>query len=224
MARRPSWRLAAIVLLALVGLSAVAALDGDDPAPTPEAPPAERFLAAWARSRAATFRSVSDFTRTSHSTGAELTDRLVVAQRPPDRLAVDGDGGTGLVEGRRLACTYRDRRLVCASAAAGRTYDDDVTRQLDTLGEYVTGDDPLYTVVAEGPDDRVGDCFVLTLARDLFAPPLGTRARYCFDAEIGAPTLTEIERVEADDVTRAISIEPEVTDADLDPDTALRDP
>ena len=34
------------------------------------------FLEAWARSRAATFRSVSDFTRVSNSTGAELTDRL----------------------------------------------------------------------------------------------------------------------------------------------------
>jgi hypothetical protein len=224
MARRPSWRLAAVVLLALVGLSAVAALDGDDPAPTSEAAPAERFLDAWARSRAATFRSVSDFTRTSHSTDAELSDRLVVAQRPPDRLAIDGDGGTGLVRGRRLACTYRDRRLVCDEAPAGRTYEDDVTRQLETLEGYVTGDDPLYTVVAEDLDGPVGECFVLTLARDLFAPPLGTRARYCFDPDIGAPTLTEIERVEADDVTATVSLEPEVTDADLDPDTALRDP
>ena len=62
---------------------------------------------------------------------------------------------------------------------------------------------------------------MLTLADDLFAPPLGTRARYCFDPEIGGPTLAEIERLEADDVTRTVSLEAEVTDAALDPATAL---
>ena len=58
---------------------------------------------------------------------------------------------------------------------------------------------------------------------DLFAPPLGTRTRYCFDPEIGGPTLTEVERVEADDVTHTVSLEAEVTDAALDPATALGD-
>jgi hypothetical protein len=221
MARRPPWRLAAVVLLALIGISAVAALAGDDDPPDKIRPAAERFLEAWARSRTATFRSVSDFTRTSHSTGAVLTDRLIVAQRPPDRLSIDRDGATGLVDGRRLACTYRRQRLACQDAPAGRTYEEDVARQIETLRDYVTGDDPLYDVAAEARDDQLGDCFVLTLAGDLFAPPLGTRARYCFDPEIGGPTLAEIERVEADDVTRTVSLEAEVTDAALDPATAL---
>ena len=221
MARRHSWRLAAVVLLALVAISAVAALAGDDDPPAKIRPAAERFLESWARSRTATFRSVSDFTRTSHSTGAVLTDRFIVAQRPPDRLSIDRDGATGLVDGRRLACTYRRRQLACQDAPAGRTYEEDVARQIQTLRDYVTGDDPLYDVTAEVRDDQLGDCFVLTLAGDLFAPPLGTRARYCFDPEIGGPTLAEIERVEADDVTRTVSLEAEVTDAALDPATAL---
>lgn len=223
MARRPSWRLAAVVLTALIGVSAVAALTDDESPPDKVRPAAERFLEAWARSRTATFRSVSDFIRTSNSTDAELTDRFIVAQRPPDRLAIDRDGATGIVGGRRLACTYRRQRLACQDAPAGRTYEEDVARQIETLRNYVTGDDPLYQVEAERRDDQLGDCFVLTLAEDLFAPPLGSRTRHCFDPETGGPTLTEVERVEADDVTRTVRLEAEVTDAALDPATALGD-
>ena len=101
MARRPSWRLAAVVLVALIGLSALAALVDDDPESAPDDPPtgSAAFLEAWARSRSATFRSVSEFSRISNSTDAELTDRVVVAQRPPDRLTIDQDGALGLISG-----------------------------------------------------------------------------------------------------------------------------
>lgn len=204
-----------MVLVALVGASAAAAIVSSDDAPAPAPDPAVRFLEAWERSRTATYRTVADFTRTSNSTDAELTDRLVVAQRPPDRLSIDGDGATGLVDGRRLACTYRDEALACRDAEARRTYDQDVARQLATLESYVLGDDVTYTTTADG------DCFELVLAREIIAPPLGTRARYCYDPATGAPTLTRIERVEADDETRTVSISAEVTDADLDPRTAL---
>jgi hypothetical protein len=228
MAPRPSWRLAAVVLVALVGLSALATLldddDDGDGAGDDRAGATEAFLEAWDRSRRATFRSVSEFRRVSASTGAELTDRIVVAQRPPDRLSVDGDGASGLVDGRRLACTYREQRLHCEDAAAQVTLEEETRRQLDTLTDYVTGDDRLYTVEALGTEPVVGDCYGLTLARNLFAPPLGEAARYCFDPATGAPTFTRIERVEADDETRVVSLSDEVDDADLDPTTALRDP
>ncbi len=227
MARRPSWRLAAVVLLALVGLSALAALVDDDPEQAPEDPPtgAEVFLEAWARSRAATFRTISTFTRVSNTTDAELTDRVIVAQRPPDRLTIDGDGALGLVGGRRLACVYRRQRLACEDAAAGRTLEDETAQQLETLSGYTTGDDPLYTVTVLDREPIVGDCFELRLtAPDLVAPPLGTLSRYCFDPETGAPSLTQVERVEADDETRVVELSAEVTAADLDPATALRDP
>lgn len=227
MPRRPSWRLAAVVLVALVGLSALAAVVDDDPEPAGEDPvsPPEAFLAAWARSRAATFRTVSTFTRVSNTTDAELTDRVVVAQRPPDRLTIDRDGALGLVDGRRLACVYRQRRLACEDAESGRTIEEETAQQLETLEDYITGEDPLYAVTALDTETVVGDCFELRLTLlDLVAPPLGTLSRYCFDPAAGAPTLTEIERVEADDETRVVELSAEVTDADLDPDTALRDP
>ena len=227
MARRPSWRLAAVVLVALVGLSALAAVVGEDPEPDADDPPtaATTFLQAWARSRSATFRTVSSFTRVSNTTDAELTDRVIVAQRPPDRLTIDGDGALGLVDGRRLACVYRRHRLACEDAAAGRTLEDETAQQLETLSGYTTGDDPLYAVTVLDPEPVIGDCFELRLTMpDLVAPPLGTLTRYCFDPETGAPSLTQVERVEADDETRVVGMSAEVTDADLDPATALRDP
>ena len=180
---------------------------------------------AWGRGRAATYRSTSTFTRVSNTTGAELTDRVIVAQRPPDRLTIDRDGATGLVDGRRLACVYRQRRLACEDATAGRTLEDETAQQLETLESYITGDDPLYAVSVLERQPIVGDCFELRLTlEDLLAPPLGTLSRYCFDPETGAPSLTQVERVEADDETRVVELSPEVTDADLDPETALGDP
>lgn len=227
MARRPSWRLAAVVLVALVGLSALAAVVGEDPEPDAETPPSgsEAFLDAWARSRSATFRTVSTFTRVSNTTDAELTDRVIVAQRPPDRLTIDQDGALGLIDGQRVACVYRQQRLACEDAPAGRTLEDETAQQLETLSGYTTGDDPLYAVTVLDREPIVGDCFELRLtAPDLVAPPLGTLSRYCFDPETGAPSLTQVERVEADDETRVVELSAEVTAADLDPATALRDP
>lgn len=215
MGARPSWRAVAIAAAALgsAGVAAALAADGTAPEPVDHRPPAEQFLDAWATSRAATFRLEADFVRTSNSTGAELRDHFVVAQRPPDRLTVDGDGATGLVDGRRIACSYAaDGDLRCQEAEAQRTYQDDVDRQVETLSGYVLGDDPLYTVAT-------GDqgCFVVELARELPAPPLGDRATYCFDADRGAPSFTRIERAEAVDETTTVAVQDEVTDADLDP-------
>jgi hypothetical protein len=220
MARRPSWRLAAVVLTALLGLTVVAAIFGDegrqgDPVDAPQ-----RFLDAWARSRAATYRSVADFTRTSNTTGAALTYQVTVAQRPPDRFRVDNTGARGLVDGQRLTCTFHDGRLRCQSAAARRTYDEEVADQLASLEGYVTGDQPLYRTDAD-LDTDAGDCFELSLEHRIVAPPLGIVSRYCFDPATGAPTDTRVEAVEAVDVIHNVQLEAEVTDADLDPDTAL---
>ena len=222
MAAPSSWRVLAVVLVALLVAGLAAALVGDDAGPEPvddggDADASEEFLAAWERSRQATFRTVSDFVRTSNSTDAELTDRIVVVQRPPDRLSIDRDGVTGLVDGLRIACTFRTQEeLNCQDAQAERTYDEDVARQLERLRAYVTGEVLVYETTREG------ECFVLELAEPIPAPPLGFRARFCFDADTDAPTLTTIERVEANDETRTLTITTEVDAADLDPERAIR--
>ena len=220
MARRPSWRLAAVVLVLLVGVSAVATLVGDD-GDEPDADDIPQlFLDAWQRSREATFRSVADFTRHSNSTGAELHHQQIVAQRPPDRLFVDGDGATGIVEGERLACDFREQRLHCDRAEAQRTLAEETEQQLETLADYVEGEDPLYVIEAD-LETEVGACFELTLTRDIVAPPLGNLTRYCFDDETGAPSETHVERDEANDDLVLTQLTGEVTDADLDPRTVF---
>jgi hypothetical protein len=219
MARRPSRLLAALVLAALLAVTVVAALsDEDDPDDPVDAPQA--FLDAWARSNTATYRSVADFTRTSNSTGAVINHQQIVAQRPPDRLRIDGNGATGLVDGRRLSCSFRNQRLHCLDGPARRTLAEEADDQLATLESYVTGDTPLYGTEAELGTES-GDCFELSLLREIVAPPLGIRSRYCFDPETGAPTDTRVEAVEAVDELHTVQLAGEVTDADLDPDTAL---
>jgi hypothetical protein len=222
MARRPSWRLAAVVLVGLLGVTVVASLRDDDEPPREEAegPAVDDFLEAWSRSRAATFRTVADFTRTSNSTGAQLRGQVIVAQRPPDRLRIDRTGATGLVDGRRLTCGYRRGELDCDSVRAAVTYDEEVADQLGSLEGYVRGSVPLYEVVAQ-PDAAEGDCFELRLAQRIVAPPLGVVSRYCFDPETGAPTLTHLEAVEAVDDVRTTQLSDEVDDAHLDPATAM---
>jgi hypothetical protein len=218
MGGRASVRAAAVLVAVFATAGVVAALAARDDSPgeagDDRSPAPERFLGAWERSREATYRLEADFRRESNSTGAVLTDHFVVAQRPPDRMSIDRDGATGLVDGRRIACTVAAAGdLRCRDAQARRTYDDDVTRQLETLRSYVTGDDVLYDVT-----DGDEGCFVLALARTLPAPPLGERATFCFDPDLGAPTLTRIERVEADDETVTVAVTGEVTDADFDPE------
>lgn len=223
MARRPSWRLAAVVLAGLLALTVLASVLGDDDTIDPEPQDVPRlFLDAWARSREVTFRSVADFTRTSNSTGAVLAYQQITAQRPPDRLFIHNTGANGLVDGRRLLCTFRDEgsSLDCQEAEAHRTLAQETERQLDALAGYVEGEDPLYTATAE-TGTEAGDCFELALNRPIVAPPLGTLARYCFDPATGAPTDTSFERVEADDVIHTVQLSTEVTDADLEPATAL---
>ena len=210
-----------MVLVALIAISAGAALLGgdDDEGQQAEDIP-QLFLDAWQRSREATYRSVADFTRHSNTTDAELRHQQITAQRPPDRLFIDDDGATGLIDGQRVACTFRRQRLRCDWAEAQRTLEDETEQQLETLAGYVEGDDPLYVIEAD-LETEVGACFELTLTRTIVAPPLGNLTRYCFDDATGAPTETHVERDEADDDIVTTQLSGEVTDADLDPATAL---
>lgn len=217
-------RAAVLVVAGLAAVGLVAGLvvrdgDGDGERVVGQGPAAaEAFLDAWAASRAATYRLEADFDRTAPS-GVHRGEHLIIVQRPPDRLTVDADSVAGLVAGRRLTCSFDAvHPAVCHDARARRTYQDDVDGQLETLGDYVLGDAVLYEVQARD-DDVLGHCYELSLARQLPAPPLGTLATFCFDADVGAPTLTRVERPEAVDVTRTVQLDEVVTDTDLDPTT-----
>ena len=180
---------------------------GGHPAPSPDA-----FLAAWERKLTGTWVVVSAFSRTTED-GRTLNGEIVEVQRPPDRLR----RGLGSVEGR-----IAGRRIGCAATVAGSSecreggiappYDEEVAAELALLRGYVLGPTRLYTVIA----DRSG-CFHLRLVQRMLAPPYGEAARFCFDAATGALRSSEVSRGGALDVTRAVEVRADVTDADLTP-------
>jgi hypothetical protein len=78
------------------------------------------------------------------------------------------------------------------------------------LRQQLLGPQRLYDVTA-----TAAHCYDLRLRVTYPAPPYGRRARFCFDADTGAPTLRDIDRAEGRDVQEAVSVSGQVTDADL---------
>lgn len=179
---------------------------------------ADRFVAAWERSRTATFLTVGTFERSSPITGARIASQDIVAQRPPRRLHRQLGGVEGRDDDRLVVCPAApqgtDGSAPChLGEAAGTTYAESVMVEVDALGTMVSGSDPLYAV-----DEVEAGCFTLKQTRVEPRAPFGIRARFCFDEGTGAPSAT---RVEYDggivEVFAAREIRAHVGDADLQP-------
>lgn len=217
------WAVAGLVVgvMAAAGLVIAGALDHEAaPARSPltvaerRAQDATSFLAAWERSRLATFVVTSSFRRTL-TAGGGFTGDVVTAQRPPDRLERRNGAVSGRLGNRIVRCgTTAAGVYGCDSSPAGGSYRRSVERDVAILRSYLDGPLPLYVVEADVVDDG---CFDLTQRRPLPAPPYGTAARFCFDPSTGAPTYTEVRRAEATDVTEATRVRAEARDADLRP-------
>ncbi|MCU1447918.1 MAG: hypothetical protein JWP02_88 [Acidimicrobiales bacterium] len=191
---------------------------GGGPAPAParnagDAAPA--YVDAWRRSELGTWKVVLRWERTAR--GGRLTDDVRIAQRPPDRLALSAGSVDARRGGRMLSCAAgEDGRLRCRDAGAARPYDEEVAAGERVLRDQLTGPGRIYDVTST----RDG-CYQLRLRVPFPAPPYGRRASYCFDAETGAPTLIEVERVEGRDRQQAVSVSARVDDADLAPPPGL---
>ena len=173
---------------------------------------AARFLDAWSRSRTGTYAVRSTFERELRD-GRGFTSEGFLAQRPPERLQAQFGNAVGRVGGRLVTCsTGAEGVYRCAEGEPDATYAEEVEAELATLRSYVAGTNSLYRV--ESGDDG---CFRLLERRRVPAPPYGSTAEFCFDADTGAPTLIRIERPEGTDTTRAVEVRDEVTDADLRP-------
>ena len=203
-------------LLLAGGLAArdVASRDDDDQASEAVAVrPADRaaFLAAWQRSRTGTWVVRLAFTRRS-TAGGRLDDEMRIAQRPPDRLIVGPLGAVaGRLEGRAVNCGIgATGEFRCGRDEPVGPYADEVRRDVSVLRSYLVGASPLYAL------RRDPSCFVLTLRLRFPSPPYGDRARFCFDAETGAPTQREVLRPEGTDVQRAVEIRTEVVPSDFE--------
>lgn len=184
-------------------------------AAVPAEPAAQRFIAAYERSRTATFVVEQHFIRTLPD-GRSIEGDTRIVQRPPDDRLVAGLGAlSGRLGGRVLACATDDGAVGaptrCTQGPPAPPYDEEVQAEVATLRTYVESRPPLYRVA----DGAESGCFVLTLALALPSPPYGDEATFCFDEATGAPTLIRIARPEATDETRAVEIRATITEADL---------
>ena len=213
---------AVVVVLALMAV-AVSDLDARPDGP-PSSPPASQtdgptggavddLVAAFARSRTATYRATGSFERTAPD-GARLGAEVEIVQRRPDRLLRQ----FGEVQGRR-----GDRPLVCpAPAGGGRlecdlgppgpSFDEVVADEVAAFRALVSGPDPLYVV------RRSGDgCWRMVRTRDDPRSGYGMEAELCIDAPSGAMRSITIDHGRVDERTVYTDISTEVADDDLEP-------
>jgi len=205
----------------LLAWSSITALDRSGRASTSEADggAAEQFVAAWERSREATFVTIGTYERRSGVSGATLTSEDIVVQRPPQRLHRQLGGVDGLDGDRLVVCPAppegdEERPAPCrAGAPSGVTYAERVQTEVAGLRSILGGAAPLYSVRTPSQG-----CFELVQRRIDPRAPFGVRASFCFDEASGAVRLSRVRHeggiVETVVVT---AIRREVVDADLVP-------
>lgn len=204
--------------MAVVAFQAVQHDDVDRSA-LPDADPVSELIAAWERSRRATFVAVGTYERHSEVTGSTISSEDVVAQRPPRRLHRQLGGVDGRDDDRVIVCPAPpagddEHEPPCQlGPPSGLGYEASVVREVEGLRSILTGPDPLYRVQRAGPG-----CFELAQRRIDPRAPFGVAASFCFDAATGAPSARRIRHeggiVEVLTVT---SISTRVTDRDLEP-------
>jgi hypothetical protein len=222
--RLPTWWLVVIGIAigAVIGLGAAAMVggDGDDdePAsltlapldtiyPPDQAGNAAQFLAAWERSRRATFVAEYTFERTLPG-GETVESTRVVVQDPPRRLVRQGNSTTTTDDESALLCEPVGTETVCTERP-GVDYDESIAAELAAWRTAIVGAAPAYAVQVPQPG-----CFDLQRAVDLAAPPYGEATRVCFDDATGAIRSRQITRASGSDTETAVRITATVTDAD----------
>lgn len=207
------WPVVVAAVVVVAGLLAV--LPGEDGDGTDAGRTGPRvvadFLAAYERSRTATFVAEQTFTRTTPD-GASLGYERRLVQRPPDdRLVVGAGAADGRLDGRVVRCSTRpDGASGCVEGPVARPYDEEVAAEVAALERLVRGDDALYEVAAGAPG-----CFSLHVRFVVLTPPYGDRAGFCFDEATGAPLRFEVQRPEAVDLVETVSVSATVRAGDL---------
>ena len=202
----------------LVGAVAWVAVTHDDLDRSGEpVEPVAAFIAAWERSRTATFVTVGTFERRSEVTGAVITSEDVVAQRPPARLHRQLGGIDGRVDDQLLVCPAAppdDDAPPCQlGPSGGPTYAESVATELAGLESVLEGPAPLYTVT-RAPDG----CFSLSQQRVEPRAPFGIEARFCFDGAVGAPVARSVTYEGGiSEILVVDEVRAEVREADLRP-------
>ncbi|HLF40420.1 MAG TPA: hypothetical protein VI854_02985 [Acidimicrobiia bacterium] len=185
--------------------------------PVPEPQRREELLAAYERSRRATWLIDFAFRRRLHN-GGRLDLTVVELNRPPDHLIAGLGGRSGTVGGRTIRCEQVEGREICAPQGAAVPFEDSLAEQVSELRDALQPPAKWYAV-GLGERRRVAGeqatCFVLTRLVNVPSPPYGDRAEYCF-AEDGVPLLARVERREGTDERTAEAVRRVVTDADVE--------
>jgi hypothetical protein len=206
---------AAALVVATVTTDHAAIRPGDRP---DDGAAAASLIDAWERGRNATFLRTGTYERRSDVTGSVISSEDVLAQRPPRRLHRQLGGIDGRDDRRMLTCPSTpsgDRPADCTlGEPGGRSYAEDVDREVAALQTLFGGPTPVYAV---GAGAEPG-CYELVLLRVEPRAPFGREAQFCFDAATGAPTNSRVAYeggiVEVIAVTE---LRGEVTDAELEP-------
>lgn len=214
------WLVVGAYALLLGTVAGLAVLDEPAPRPGPATAEAraEAFIAAWARSRTATFVTVGVYERRSTVSGASIRSEDVVAQRPPTRVHRQLGGIEGRDDDRAILCPAlpagSDAEPHCRlGAPGGPTYSESVRQEVEGLTSLLLGPDPLYRVQLGDPG-----CFELEQARTDPRAPFGIAATFCFDRSTGAPAGSRVRHEGGVEETVVITtIRSTVTDRDLEP-------
>lgn len=171
----------------------------------------DELVAAYERSRNATFAFDGEFSRTLPD-GRRLESVAIVVQRPPDELRRQLGGTSGRMNGRRVNCsTDLNDQFTCATGAEVGPWDQMVDKELANLRSYFDPARPIYSAAG-----LPGDCYELRLVGAVADPPYGVRAVMCFDAPTGAMRSIEIEHeTGAVDLLEASAIRGTVTNQDF---------
>jgi hypothetical protein len=174
-------------LIVAAGVIAVLALTGFFASEPEKGPAEDELVAAYQRSRNATYALDGEASRTKPD-GSQLVSGALIVQRPPDEIHRQYGSTSGRMNGRRLNCSTVDGQYSCAEGAEVGPWDQMVTHELANLRSYFDSDHPVYKV------ERQSDgCFELTLVATIADPPYGVRSVMCFDAPTGAMRSIEIE-------------------------------
>lgn len=204
---------------ALLAWSSISALGSNASAPSSGAngEAAEQFIAAWERSREATFVTIGTYERRSGVSGATLTSEDIVVQRPPQRLHRQLGGVDGVDDDRLVLCPAppegdEERAAPCqAGGPSGVSYAERVRTEVEGLRSILGGEEPLYSVTSPSPG-----CFELVQRRIDPRAPFGVRSSFCFDGASGAVRLSRVRHEGGIAETVVVTaIRTEVSDADL---------
>jgi hypothetical protein len=174
-------------LMVAAGVIAVLALSGFFASEPKQGPAQDDLVAAYQRSRNATYALEGESSRTKPD-GTQLVSGALIVQRPPDEIHRQYGSTSGRMNGRRVNCSTVTGEYSCAEGAEVGPWDQMVDSELTNLRSYFDPAHPVYTVTRQP-----SGCFELTLATTMADPPYGERAVMCFDATTGAMRSIEIE-------------------------------